>query len=248
MSAVSVLKRVVLASTLAAASAAWLPAQAQNIPVAAPAQDISATLPLATRIADRLLPKGIYREMMSSTFDRMTSSMMNSMGEIPLRTFLKASGVDDGAVSDADPATLNQVMSILDPYFTERNDRGMKAMTSLIVEMMEKYEPAVREGVAEAYARRFTAAQLTDLERFFATPTGSAYAAQSMLIYTDPAVMDRMMAMMPKMMEDAPRMVAAMQEATKDLPKPRTYKDLSAEERNRLADMLGIDPRKMKKQ
>lgn len=230
---------------LAAALALAPPAHAQEAPAAT---NLSATLPAATRIADRLLPKGIYREMMSGTFDRMMNSLMESVGDVPLRAFIKAAGVDDSAAAGAKPATLNQVMAILDPYHRERTERGMKAMTGLMVDMMDRYEPAVREGVAEAYARRFTPAQLADLERFFATPTGSAYAGQSMLIYSDPAVMNRMMAMMPEMMQQMPQMVAAMQDATKDLPKARTYKDLSADERKQLAELLGIDPRKMKKQ
>ena len=226
-----------------------VPAIAQTSPVTTPvaAATDPVALASATRIAGALLPDGTYRKMMGGTLDRMMSGMVDQMGNLPMREILIAAGMDENDVPKIAPDAMKQVMAITDPNFKQRMDIGMKAMMGSMVDMMSKYEPAVREGLSEAYARRFTVAQLGDLERFFATPSGKEYAAQSMLVYTDPAVMDRMMAMMPDMMKEMPKMIGAMIEATKDLPKPRKYTDLTKAERERIAALLGIDPKKMKK-
>ena len=231
------MKAFLIAATLALVPAMTL-AQTTPDPAAVAA---------ATRIAGALLPDGTYRKMMSGTFDKMMSGMVDQMGNLPLREIMIAAGMSEEDAPKLSPDALKQVMEITDPVFKQRMDLGMKAMMGSMVDMMSKYEPAVREGLSEAYARRFTPAQLGDLERFFATPTGKDYAAQSMLIYTDPAVMNRMMAMMPEMMKEMPKMVGAMTEATKDLPKQRKYSDLTQAERDRIATLLGIDPKKMKK-
>jgi hypothetical protein len=43
-----------------------------------------------------------------------------------------------------------------------------------------------------------------------------------------------------------PTIMKGPADAIAKLPKPRSYKDLSAAERNRLAELLGVDPKKMK--
>jgi Uncharacterized protein conserved in bacteria (DUF2059) len=226
-----------------------VPVRAQSINEASPAVTPPvdpASLVVATRIAGAMLPDGTYRKMMSGTLDKMMSGMMDKMGDLPMREILIASGMKDEDVPPIQPGALKQVLAIIDPAHRERMDLGMKAMMGGMVDMMSRYEPAVRDGLAEAYARRFTSVQLGEIDRFFGTPTGKAYAAQSMLVYTDPAVMDRMMAMVPEMMKEMPKMIGAMTEATKDLPKQRTYKDLTKAERAKIAALLGIDPQKMK--
>jgi len=100
-------------------------------------------------------------------------------------------------------------------------------------------EPDVRAGLIEAYARRFTTAQLTELDRFFSTPTGNSFAAQSMLVYMDPAVMTRMQKMMPKIMEMMPDMIKKMQTATAAFPPMPKDSKLTKEQRDKLAALLG---------
>ncbi len=231
------MKAFLFAATLALAPATAL---AQTAPD--PAARAS-----ATRIAGALLPDGTYRKMMSGTFDKMMSGMIDQVGNLPMREIVVAMGMPEDQVPNLAPDAMKQIMEITDPVFKQRMDIGMKAMMGSMVDLMSKYEPAVREGLSEAYARRFTPTQLADLERFFATPSGAAYAAESMLVYTDPAVINRMMAMMPEMMKEMPKMVGAMTEATKDLPKQRKYSDLTQAERDRIATLFGIDPKKAKK-
>ena len=62
---------------------------------------------------------------------------------------------------------------------------------------MVKVEPFYREGLARAYAKHFDAAELAEINAFFATPTGNRYAATSMGMYMDPQLMAEIPDMMP---------------------------------------------------
>jgi hypothetical protein len=48
--------------------------------------------------------------------------------------------------------------------------------------------PQLVESYAAAYARNFTVAELLELRRFFATPTGAKYVSRSAALMTDPAL------------------------------------------------------------
>src|SRR5690606_39986387 len=56
----------------------------------------------------------------------------------------------------------------------------------LISEVLADMEPPMRTGMAKAYARKFSGAQLTDLNTFLATPTGQLYAGEWMALQADP--------------------------------------------------------------
>lgn len=203
-------------------------------------------LEVATRIAGKLLPEGTYRKLMSGTLDQMLAGMTDQITEIPVRSLAEMGGLAPDKVKALGPATLKQMMAILDPAFDQRMKMTMNVVMADMVELMSKMEPSVREGMAEAYANRFTALQLGDLDRFFSTPTGSAYAAQSMQIFTDPALLTRMQAMVPQMMQAMPGIMKKVTEATASLPKPKKASDLTEDEKARLAAMLGLSPKEMK--
>ena len=62
---------------------------------------------------------------------------------------------------------------------------------------------------------------------------------------SDPAVAAQMKALMPKMIAQMPRFVAAAQKATAALPAPRKINDLTAAERATLAKALGVTQDKL---
>jgi hypothetical protein len=200
----------------------------------------------ATRIAAALLPVGTYRKMMSGTMDQMMKGAVDQALDMPMRDMARAANLSPEQLAKVGPGTARQIAAIMDPAFRQRMDLGLKAMMGIMVDMMAKYEPSARDGLAEAYGARFTSAQLDDLERFFATPTGNAYAAQSMLVYTDPAVISRMQAMIPAMMKQMPDMLGAMAKATAGLPPPRKYAQLTKAERAEVARLLGVDPKTLR--
>ncbi len=83
---------------------------------------------------------------------------------------------------------------------------------------MTKIEPDLRDALSRAFARKFTVEQLNDLNRFFATPTGRAYAPDSLLMMTDPDVIRTMAKATPMMVQAMPQIMAKAQEAMKQFP------------------------------
>jgi hypothetical protein len=56
-----------------------------------------------------------------------------------------------------------------------------------------------------------------------------------------------MQAQMPKIMQAMPTLVGDAAKAAATLPKAKKYEDLTEAERNDLAALLDVDPKKMKK-
>lgn len=236
------MKMIRLAGLAVAAtlSGATLPAVAQQAPApAAPAPVDAAHLAAAQAVVNEVFPAGTYRKMMSGTFDQMMGQMSDQMLNIPIADLARMGGLPEEKLKGVKPATIKQVMLIVDPYFQKRMDAMMPVMMNMMVDLMDKMEPDVRAGVVEAYARRFTTAQLNELDRFFSTPTGNTYAAQSMLVYMDPAVMARMQKMVPKIAEMVPDMMKKVQAATAAFPPMPKDGKLTKEQRDKLAALLG---------
>ena len=216
-------------------------------PVQAQAPATEVVPPVATAIAAKLFPDGIYRKMLGETFSKMISGMMDRMTELPMADFMKAAGIEQEQAAKLDKASMAEIMSITDPAYKDRMRLTMDAMFKGMIPLFEQMEPELREGLAESLAHKFSVAQLGELKAFFDTPTGSSYASQQMMLFMDPAVMGRMQAQMPKIMQAMPSLIGDAVKATAGLPKPKKYSDLSPAERDKLAKLLGIDPAKMKK-
>ncbi len=205
-----------------------------------------AASPDATAVAAQLFPNGTYRKLLSPSFTQMMSSMTGSMGGMQIGPILRAAGLEESRAAKLDKVTVQQIMDILDPAYKQRLDLMMKGMFAEMIPLLEAMEPDLRDGLAQSLQSRFTTAQLSDLKAFFATPTGSSFASQQMLLFMDPAVMGKMQTQMPKIMQAMPTLVAKAMKSAEGLPKPRTFKDLTTDERDRLAALLGIDPKDMK--
>jgi len=219
---------------------AAVPAVAQTASVAAvgDATKKPAENPLASRVAGQLMPPGTYRKMMKTVMDQVTGAVMNQVMDMPLRDMIKGFGLSGAEAEKLGPGTMRQMMAIMDPAFDQRMQISMRIMGDEITNMMDEVEPDYRAGLADALSARFTPDQLAELDRFFATPTGSAYASQSMLVYADPAMMQRMQALVPKMMKVMPGMMQKVMAATADLPKPRDAKTMTPEQRKQFMALL----------
>lgn len=238
----AVLLALLLASPLGAA-----PAPSPAKPTAAPARAPvdPARLAVANDIVAKVLPPGSYRTLMQGSMDQVMGMMRGQMYDLPVRQLAKAANLTDAQLAAIGPGTVREVMAILDPAFEQRQaiigDTMMKGLIDVIADM----EPELRAGMAEAYARRLSLADLEATCSFFRTPAGAAYAAQVMQVSADPAFMDRMRAMMPRLTGSLPAMLQKGAAATSGLPKPRRYDDLTAAEQARLRQLLGspVEPR-----
>ena len=208
-------------------------AQAQSAP---DALQVAAARP----VVDRIFPAGTYRRMMDGTLSKMMDSMMDGVMKMPIAQFARIGGVPEEKLTGLDQSSMEQISAIVDPNFRQRTKLGMNAMMGSMADMMDGFEPKVRDALTRAYARKFDRTQLSELAAFFRTPTGDLYARESMMMFMDPEIMGEMQALMPEMMKKMPEMAAKAEEATKKLPPPRKIADLSQEERGKLAKLLGV--------
>lgn len=214
--------------------------------VAQTASPAAADLALGTDIAARLLPDGTYQRMMGGMMSKMMDGITSQISSVPLAPFLKASGLPESTTRQLGQTTIQQILDIVDPAYQQRMHVMMPVMMREMGTVMGQFEPQMRDGLAHAYATHFTAPQLGDIDRFLKTPSGAAFAAQNMTIAADPAVMQKMQAFMPTLMQALPGILQKAQAATAGLPKPKTPQTLTDADRAKLAQLLGVAPEKLK--
>ena len=200
-----------------------------------------ARLPAAQAVVGAMMPDGFYGTMMTDIVDKMMRPMMTmfSSPEIILSARLD---LDEEAIGQLTEAEQAEISAMLDPAFDQRVDAIIGVMTEKMGGMFAVMEDPMREGLSKAYAVRFDDNQLADIAAFFATPTGSVYAKESMALFSDPQVMQASMKALPAMMSGFGNIETAMEESMANLPKEAAYSDLTAAQRQRLAELLGIEP------
>lgn len=233
-------------------AAAFLVPAAGHAQTAAPAAVTTAApdparLAAAKEAIAKLMPQGLYKRMLGTSLNGMIDSMMGTMGDMPIRDLVRMTGISEDEAKTLGPGTMHEVMDIYDPHWNERMKLMTHAMMNEMGDFMGGFEPRVREAMARAYAREFSLTELQEMNRFFATPAGGHYATRSMELFMDPEMMKSMTEMMPEMMKAMPDILAKAQAAIKDLPPARTNKDLTPEERKKIASLLGIDADKLDK-
>jgi hypothetical protein len=186
---------------------------AQVAPQTAPADP--ARLALAQKVVTKLVPQGIYLRMMRDTFPQMMDSMIAQM-----------SGMTAADLGEKDKSgkTLQQIAAENDPAFRERMTIMTRVMGEELGMLMDRLEPRVRVAVGKAFARRFTIQQLGDMDIFFATPSGAAFAKDYLLTFMDPEMMQEMSAFMPEMVRAMPAILKRVEKETAHLPPPTTPK------------------------
>lgn len=225
-------------------SVSLLAATAVTAQTATPAP---ADLALGRDIAGKLLPDGTYQKLIGGTMGKMMGGMTDQMTAMPIAPFVKAAGLPEADVAKLGQTTIRQIVQIVDPAYEQRMHIIMPTMMEEMGKVMTQFEPQMREGLATAYATHFSSAQLSDIDHFFNTPSGAAFASQNMSIAADPAVMQRMQAFMPTLMKAMPGIMQKAMAATANLPKPKTPATLTDADRAKLAQLLGVSPDKLKK-
>ena len=148
-----------------------------------------ARLALAQQTTAALIPAGSIEKMVDNLYGKMFKTFMGEFGgQSDLLLSIKT-GVETEQIAALDEVTKGQVADMFDPHRKERDEQITRVIKPLISEALGDMEPPMRDGLAKAYARKFTGAQLTDLNRFLATPTGNLYASEWMALQADPEVM-----------------------------------------------------------
>ena len=212
--------KIILAALLVTATPTFAQAPTKPAPTAARSVD-PARLALARKTIEFVWPLGTYQRMMSASLDQMMDTMMSSMFDMKLGDMVSTTGKEmteeDKKIAQT---TMREAILKKDPHFEERMRITNKVMMSEMGAVLGKMEPAIREGLAKAYAKKFDARQLADLNTFFQTPTGRVFAAESLLLFTDPEMMTAMTGSMPELMKSMPVIMEKVKKATAHLPEP----------------------------
>ena len=214
-----------------------------NLPPIDPAR-----LTFAQRTTAALIPSGSLEKMVDNLYGKMFKTIMGEFGGQSDLMLSIQTGVESEQIAKLDEATKGKVADMFDPHRKEREDQITKVIKPLISEVLGDMEPPMREGLAKAYARKFTAAQLTDLNGFLATPTGTLYANEWMALQADPEVMVAVIKAVPPLVTKFIDRAPELEKDFKDLPKEKQLSDFSDKELTSLAKLMKVDVKVLKEQ
>ncbi len=197
-----------------------------------------AQLALGQTTAAKLLPDGAYGKMMNDMIGSFIKPMLQLDENMSGNQIAMKTGVDFEKANALTDEQRGAVMAILDPNRKARNEGMFEVMTPLLLEVGKALEGPMREGLARAYARKFTAEQLTTVNAFFATPAGSAFAAESFAIQGDPEVLSATFQAIPVMMTKLMGSAGDLEKQLNALPQERKLTELSNGELAQLAKIL----------
>lgn len=223
-----------LAATALATSSVALPAPPVNAPVpgvVAPPAPLVALPPLPSvdpaRLALARVGAGVwFRDgSMARVMDNMLSTKpdgyASSMLDLTPSQFAAMAGMPlPSALGGDSNLTLRQMAAKKDPYFDQRMGAIHDVVLAEINRLSPRFEPQIRDGLAQSMARRFTAPQLTDMNRFLTTPSGQAFADNSYLMWLDPAVFRSMLGTVPGLVVEMPGVMARIKAANDRFPSP----------------------------
>lgn len=205
----------------------------------------SARLPQAEALMAKIVPPGSLDKTMTVMYERMIGPMLGQAKSPGNPEIARTLGLDVEEL-DLSEAEAAEAGAILDPVWKERGERELKATQEAMSKVMRLMEPSLRKGMAEAYAAAFSAAELTDIAAFFATPTGATYASKSYELASDPRILAASMESLPLLLGELAGMESEMKAATADLPPKRGYDDLSPADRAKLTQLTGLSAAELK--
>lgn len=207
-----------------------------------------ARLTLARTTTAALIPPGSLEKMIDNMYGKMFSKFMEEMGGASDTMLSIKTGVESEKIAALDEKTKNAIADLFDPHRKDRDDQVLKVVRPLISEVLADMEPPMREGLAKAYARKFSGDQLGQLNSFFATPVGGLYAGESMALQADPEVMLAVIKAVPPLVTKFIDRGPEVEKQLKDLPKEKQLSDFSDKELASLAKLMKVDVKVLKEQ
>lgn len=197
-------------------------------------------LPEASAAAAVALPDGLYGRMMRQAIEGIVTPLTEKFATPSQEELAGKVGVAEGDLPDLDESQRKRLGVLLDPYAEERTRVMMGGVMTALETVFGHLEGPMREGLAKVYASRFTAPQLGEINAFLATPTGQAYASESLAAFTDPQMMGAMMRALPSVVTVLPQTMIELKALEDSVPAARTYDDIPPADREELAAALGL--------
>jgi hypothetical protein len=207
------MRNVIFATLGLGLAAPALAAQPPAAPPAAAAEAVDpARLAAAERLVALIMPEDAMRRLLSQGMPGITAAAMEMSPE-------DLGMAETMGLSEADRSrSLAEIGSARDPHFRERMQISMRVSSEVMGEMMSEMQPTITRAYANYFARRLTLAELNELIGVFATPTVRKYTNALLTLAEDPAFIELMRSMMPRMMAAASRLEERTRAATAHLP------------------------------
>jgi hypothetical protein len=203
-----------------------------------------ARLTLAKQTTAKIMPDGIYSKMMNDMMGKIMGAFLAQTGGMSDLEITLATGVE-ASEAGLDEAKRKAITDLLDPNHAKRAEAMKSSFGPMMDKMARTIEPPMREGLARAYARKFSVEQLTELNGFLSTPTGSFYASESFLLQADPEVMQAVFSALPTMLGDILDPAADFEKSMGEIPAAKTLADLSTKDKDAIAKLLGTTADKL---
>lgn len=203
-----------------------------------------ARLPLAQKVTAQMMPVGFYEEIMADVMQATLGPILG-MFSGPDFVVMGAVSLDEG-LPELSSEQMAELASAFDPDYANRGEAMVSALTEGMGGFMAVMEDPMRDGLAKAYAARFTGEQLSEIDAFFQTPTGGLFAKESMAIAADPQFMNSIMQAMPTMMAGMGDFEAEMEAAMAEFETPPSFDAMPASDRAKAARLLGISETELK--
>lgn len=212
-----------------------------KLPPIAPAQ-----LALAQQTTTALIPPGSLEKMLDNLYGKLFKGLMAEFGGTSDLMLSIKTGVESEKIAALDEKSKLAAANLFDPYRQQREDQITTIVKPLISEALTDLEGPMRNGLAHAYARKFTAQQLGEMNAFFATPTGKAYSAEWMALQADPELMLAMIKAVPPLVNKFIDRGPEIEKDFKELPKEKQLADLSDAELAKLAKLMKVSVKELK--
>ncbi len=207
-----------------------------------------ARLTLAQQTTAALIPAGSIEKMVDNLYGKMFKTLMGEFGGQSDMMLSIKTGVESEQIAKLDEPTKGKVADMFDPHRKEREDQITRVIKPLISEALADMEPPMRSGLAKAYARKFTGAQLNDLNGFLASPTGRIYASEWMALQADPEVMLAVIKAVPPLITKFIDRAPEIEKDFKELPKEKQLSDFTDKDLAQLAKLMKVDVKVLKEQ
>jgi hypothetical protein len=211
-----------------------------KLPPIAPAQ-----LALAQQTTTALIPAGSLEKMLDNLYGKLFKGLMDEFGGTSDLMLSIKTGVESEKIATLDDKSKLAAANLFDPYRQQREDQITKIIKPLISEALGDMEVPMRNGLARAYARKFTAQQLGEMNAFFTTPTGKAYASEWMALQADPELMLAMFKAVPPLVNKFIDRGTEIEGQFKDLPKEKQLADLSDADLSKLAKLMKVSVKEL---
>lgn len=184
-----------------------------------------ARLAAARGVAIHMWPDGTYGMLLDSFVGSMANTVLDlkpaDLAMFDDKKDEKKDGSKKTSAAAKDPnLTLRDQLRRDDPYFDKRVVAITAALRTEFARMSPMVEPNLREGLSRALARRFTEQQLADLGAFYRSPTGQAYARESLKMWFDSDIMRSTINSMPTLILQLPGAMERVEAVAKSFPMP----------------------------